>query len=135
MIAVTAVAVVAMINLKDWINRSEAMRAMEQLGKKIIQYRQTHGSVPPQSYVDSQKESVEGHVRLGILHYRAQWINFDATNDEILAYSEKEYSSLVLGHGYVVLRLDGRVEWMGKQEFEELLSQQQSPTEIEMTRQ
>ena len=132
-IAVTAVAVIAMINLKDWINRSEALRAMEQLGKRILEYRQTNGSVPPQSYVDSQKVRVEGHVRLGRLQYRARWIDFDATDDEILAYSEKKYRSLILGHGYVVLRLDGRVEWMGKQKFEKLLSQQQSPTEIEMT--
>lgn len=134
-IAVTAVAVIAMINLKDWVNRSEALRAMEQLGKKILEYRQTNGSVPPQSFVDIQKERVEGHVRLGSLRYRAQWIDFDATKDEILAYSEKKYRSLLLGHGYVVLRLDGRVEWMGKGQFEKLLAQQQSPTEIEMTQQ
>jgi hypothetical protein len=134
-IAVTAVAVVAMINLKDWVNRSEALRAMEQLGRKILEYRQTNGSVPPQSFVDIQKERVEGHVRLGTLRYRAQWIDFDATKDEILAYSEKKYRSLLLGHGYVVLRLDGRVEWMGKEEFEKLLGQQQSLIEIEMTQQ
>jgi hypothetical protein len=134
-IAVTTVAVVAMINLKDWVNRSEALRAMEQLGRKILEYRQTNGSVPPQSFVDIQKERVEGHVRLGTLRYRAQWIDFDATKDEILAYSEKKYRSLLLGHGYVVLRLDGRVEWMGKEEFEKLLGQQQSLIEIEMTQQ
>ena len=30
--AVTAIAIVVMINFEDWVNRSEAMRAMEQLG-------------------------------------------------------------------------------------------------------
>jgi hypothetical protein len=132
--AVTLVAVIAMINVKDWINRSEALRAMEQLGTRILEYRQTNGSVPPQSYVDSQKGRVEGHVRLGKLQYRGRWIDFDATSDEILAYAEKKYRSLILGDGYVVLRLDGRVEWMDKPEFEKLLAQQQSPTEIEMTK-
>ncbi len=36
--------------------------------------------------------------------------------------------------GYMVLRLDECVEWMGKQEFEKLLAQQQSEFEIEMLR-
>jgi len=130
-IAVTAVAVLAMINFKDWVNRSEAMRAMEQLGRIVLQYRKDHGSVPPESYVDRIKESLEGYVRLGNLRYRAQWLDLESSSDEILAYTEKNYRSL-MGKGFVVLRLDGRVEWMEKQEFRNLLAQQQSPTEIEM---
>ena len=133
-IAFTAIAVVAMINLKDWVNRSEAMRAMEHLGRRVLQYRKNYGSVPPESYVDRIKEELEGHVRLGKVNYRAQWLDFESTPDEILAYTERRRSSWLFGKGYVVLRRDGRVEWMDKQEFETLLAQQQSPEEIQMLR-
>ena len=131
---VTAIAVVAMINLKDWVNRSEAMRAMEQLGRTVLQYRKNYGLVPPQSYIDNIKEDLPGHARLGQLHYRARWIDFESTPDEILAYAEKNYRSLVLGRGYVVLRLDGHIEWVGKKEFETLLTKQQTQAEIEILR-
>jgi hypothetical protein len=131
-IIVTLIAVVAMINFKDWVNRSEAMHAMEHLGKIVLQYRKSYGSVPPESYVDRIKEDLEGHARLGKLCYRALWINLESTSDEILAYTEKNYRSLLVGSGYVVLRLDGRVEWMDKQKFEALLAQQQSQAEIEV---
>ena len=129
---ITAIAVVTMINFKDWVNRSEAMRAMEQLGQIVIQYRQEHGSVPPESYVDSIKEDLEGHVRLGKLQYRGLWIDFESTPDEILAYTEKNYRSVFVDKGYVVLRLDGRVQWLSKQECETLLARQQSQKEIQM---
>ncbi len=132
---ITLVAVVVMISFKDLVNRSEAMRAMEDLGQRILAYRKEHGSVPPESYIDRIKESLQGHARLGDVHYRARWLDFECTQDEILAYTEKNYYSLPHGKGFIVLRLDGRVEWMGKQEFETLLAQQQSPTEIELMRQ
>lgn len=131
-IVVTAIAVVAMINLKDWVNRSETVRAMEHLGRIVLQYRKDQGCVPPESYVDRIKEDLEGYARLGGLQYRARWINFESTPDEILAYTQKNYRSLIIGKGFIVLRLDGRVEWMDKQHFETLLAQQQSPIEIEM---
>jgi len=136
-IVITAIAVVAMINFKDWVNRSEAMRAMEHLRQRIKQYRQGHGSVPSGSWVDGQVESLPGSARLGSLRYRARWITFESSPDEILAYAEANYNSLLIGKGYIVLRLGavlsdkGRVEWMGKQEFEALLAQQQSPEETE----
>ena len=133
-IAVTAIAIVALINFKDWVNRSEAMRAMEHLGRIVLQYRKERGSVPPESYVKGIRESLPGHVRLGNLQYRALWINFECPPDEILAYTKRNYHSLLFGNGFIVLRLDGRVKWMDKQEFETLLAQQQSPVEIEMLR-
>lgn len=133
-IVATVIAVVAMINFKDWINRSEATRAMHQLGQIVLQYRKEHGSVPPQSYVDSIRENLEGNVRLGGLKYRARWIDFESSPDEVLAYAEKNYRSLFLGKGFIVLRLDGTVEWMGKKHFEDLLAQQQSTIEKELTR-
>ena len=134
-ILITLIAVLAMINAKDWINRSEAMRAMEHLGQKVTDYRKAHHSVPPESYVTEIKQSLEGHVRLGSLQYRAQWIGFESTPDEILAYSERKYPSSFLNDGYVVLRLSGKVEWLGKRKFETELARRQSQKEIEILQQ
>jgi hypothetical protein len=133
-IIITVIAVVAMINFKDWVNRSEAMGAMKQLGQVVLKYRKEHSLVPPESYVNEIKRDLTGWARLGNLRYRAQWIDFDATPDEILAYAEEKYPSSLLNDGYIVLRLDGRVEWMDKQQFEKLLAQQQSKMEIDMLR-
>ena len=134
-IIITVLAVVAMINFKDWVNRSETVRAMEYLGKITMQYRKEHGSVPPQSYVDRVEEDLPGGVRLGSLQYRGLWISFESPGDEILAYAEKKYPSSFLHNGFVVLRLDGRVEWMGEEEFKKLLAKQQSPMERQMLKQ
>ena len=131
-IFVTSIAVVAMINLKNWVNRSESMRAMEDLGRIVSQYRGKYGSIPSESYIDRIKEELEGHVRLGKVIYRAQWIDFESTPDEILAYTERPYSSWLFGRKHIVLRLDGRVEWMDKREFETLLAQRQSSQELEI---
>ncbi len=133
-IAITAIAVGAMVNFKDWVNRSEAIGAMNQLSQVVLKYRKEYGSVPPESYVNEIKRDLKGGVRLGDLKYRAQWIEFDAPPDEILAYAEREYPSSLLNDGYVVLRLDGRVEWMDKQQFEKLLARRQSKAEIDMLR-
>ncbi|MCJ7730231.1 MAG: hypothetical protein MUO27_10205 [Sedimentisphaerales bacterium] len=132
---ITVLAVAVMINFKDWVNRSESMRAMESLGQIALQYRKEHGSVPPQSYVDRLKEDLPGGVRLGGLRYRGLWVDFESSGDEILAYAEKRYRSSFLSDGFVVLRLDGRVEWIGEEEFKKLLAQQQSPMEAQMSQQ
>jgi hypothetical protein len=131
-IIITAIAVTAMINLKNWVNRSEATRAMEELSRIVSQYRGKYGSAPPESYIDRIKEDLEGHVRLGRVIYRAQWIDFESTPDKILAYTERPYSSWLFGEKHIILRLDGRVEWLDKQEFETLLAQQQSSQELEV---
>lgn len=131
-ITVTVIVVIAMINFKDWINRSEATRAMEHLSQIVLAYRQEKGTVPPEFDIERIKNTLEGHARLGELKYRARWIDFESTADEILAYIRKEYSALLLSDGYIVLRLDGRVEWMGVEEFEKLLAQQQSTMEVQM---
>ena len=133
-IIVTATAVVAMTNLKDWVNRSEAMRATRQLGRRLVQYRKERGFVPSESFVDRIRDDLEGGIRLGKMDYRALWINMDSGDDEILAYSARNYPGSFLDDGFIVLRLDGRVDWMGKKEFEELLAKQQSRAEIEMLR-
>ena len=131
---ITTIAVVAMVGFKDYVNRSEAIRAMEHLGQILLQYRKSHGQVPPESYVASIKDQLHGHVRLGNLQYRARWIDLESPPDEILAYSEQGYHFLVIGSGVIVLRLDGRVEWMGQKEFGTLLAAQQSPAEVQLQR-
>jgi hypothetical protein len=136
-IVITAIVVVAIIIFKDFVNRSEAMRAMGDLGQVIKQYRDEHGSVPPQTWVDSLRENLSGNIRLGNLQYRAQWLTFESTPDEFLAYTEANYN-LPVGKGYIVLRLgavlrdDGRPECIERKKFKTLLAQQQSPEEIQM---
>lgn len=140
-IVLTAIAVVAMIHFKDIINRSETMRAVDRLRQRIKQYRDEHGSVPPESWIDMQRVNLPGSAQLGDLKYRGLWIDPDSTPDEILLFVERDYYSIFVGKGYIVLRLgavlvdDGRVEWMGRKEFKRLLSQQQSPEEIQMQQQ
>ncbi len=137
-IVITAIAVVAMIHFKDVVNRSEAMRAVDRLRQRIKQYRDEHGSVPSESWIDVQRQNLPGNARLGDLKYRGLWIDPDSTPDEILLFVERDYYSLFVGKGYIVLRLgavlidDGHVEWMGRKEFKRLLSQQQSPEDIQM---
>lgn len=133
-IVITVIAVVAMINLKNLINRSEATRAMEHLGRIVLQYRKNYGFVPPESYVNRIKEELEGNARLGKVNYRAQWLDFESTPNEILAYTESYHHSWLFGKKHLILRLDGRVEWIDKQKLEALLAQQQSSMEIEMLR-
>ncbi len=125
-VVITIAAVVGLVSFKDYVNRTEAMRAMGHLGQVVLGYREAHGSVPAQYYVDEIKKKLEGSARLGALKYRARWIEFGATDDEILAYVKKDYGYLIYGTGYIVLRLDGRVEWMKEKEFESLLDSQQS---------
>lgn len=130
---VTATAVVGMVELKNIVNRSEAMRAMESLGRVVSDYKQKNGSIPPESHVDGIIKSLEGQLRLGNLCYRAQWIAFDSPPDTILAYARKNYRSLFSRPGAIVLRFDGRIEWMDKASFDKLIAGQQTPMELEMT--
>ncbi|MHC4618274.1 MAG: hypothetical protein ACYTEQ_11040 [Planctomycetota bacterium] len=128
----TAVAVFAMINFKDWVNRSEAVGAMKGIGERVLEYRRKHGLLPAQFWVDGQLEDLPGSPRLGKLKYRGLWIDFESPPQTILAYAQRDYHSLFVGKGYVVLRLDGGVQWLGKREFEHLLVKQQSPEEVVM---
>ena len=125
----TVAAVVGMMHLKDYVNRSEAVRAMTQLGELVLRYRGEHGSLPPASFLDSVKGQVEGAVRMGNVRYRALYIGPDATDQTILAYSRKRHPSSFLRDGYVVLRLDGTVRWMPTEQFEPLFAAQRTPAE------
>jgi len=128
-LAITTAFIVLMINVKDLLNKKEAMRAIRAVGQELLNYREQYGSLPPESYLTRIREKF---VRLGTLNYRAQWIGFDSEPNTILAYTHKDYHSLATRGGYVVLRLDGRVEWIGKKQFEALLKKQQTSREIEM---
>lgn len=131
-ITVTAVAVVAMINFKDYVNWSESMQAINQLSQIVLKYRKTYGAIPPESYINDITEDLPGKARLGKIMYRAAWIDFGASSDEILAYVKKSYHSFIMHDGYIVLKLDGRVEWVEPKRFEELLAKQQKPMEKEL---
>ncbi|MFA5292372.1 MAG: hypothetical protein WC496_04975 [Phycisphaerae bacterium] len=133
-VVIVVVFTIAMIagfsNIKNFINRSEAMRAMELLGKDLLQYRKQYGSLPNESYAKQFIEKI-GAVRIGIFQYRAPWIEFGAQPDKtILAYAKKNYYGLVKA-GYIVLWLDGRVEWMSKKQFEQILMTQQKQQELQ----
>jgi len=128
----TTAAVVGMIHLKDYVNRSEAMRAMGQLGERVLEHRKQQGSLPPESFVNSVKGQLEGSVRMGNVKYRALYIGLGASADTILAYSYKGYTSSFLDDGYVILRLDGTVEWMPTAQFTALFAAQRAPGESEL---
>ncbi|PKL47249.1 MAG: hypothetical protein CVV39_06060 [Planctomycetes bacterium HGW-Planctomycetes-1] len=126
----TIAMVVGFANIKNTINRSEAIRAMNILSDEIFKYKKQTGSLPPTVYATQYVERI-GAVRLGNYQYRAQWIEFNADpNATILAYSEKKYRGLVKS-GCVVMRLNGKVEWMGKKHFEHLLAEQQKKQELQ----
>lgn len=126
----TIVMVVGFANIKNLINRSEAMRTMKMVGSEISRYRKNYGSLPLGSFVKQYAEQI-GAVRLTNLVYRAQWIEFGFDpNSTILAYSEKRYSGFVRP-GCVVLWLNGNVEWMSKKQFEKTLATQQKQQELQ----
>lgn len=141
-IALTITAVAAMLNLRDYINRRQAKLALTVLGNRIKKYRAKYGLVPPQAWVDGQRETLPGNVRLGQLHYRARWIDADSDPNEILAFAFKKSRSLILKDGYLLLKLkevltpdlntNVNVQWMDKEHFEALLARQQSPLEIQI---
>lgn len=129
-LVVTVVMVVGFANIKNLINRSEAMRTMKILGDEILHYRKTYGSLPSEAYVKQFTEQI-GAVRLSNLVYRAQWIEFGCDpNSTTLAYSKKNYSGFVRP-GCIVLWLNGNVQWMNEKEFGKILAAQQKQQEIQ----
>jgi hypothetical protein len=131
-VTITTIAVLAMVNFKDYINKSEAIKFMNRLSSVIEDYKENYGAVPPESYIQQIKDDLQGSLRLGGLQYRSRWIDFDSPPDTILAYTERNYRSLFVGKGFVVLRLDGKVQWMEKKEFKQIFTTQQKPQEIEL---
>ncbi len=131
-ITITTIAVLVMVNFKDYINKSEAIKFMNHLSSIIQNHKEKYGAVPPESYIQQIKDDLQGSLRLGGLQYRSRWIDFDSPPDTILAYTERNYSSPFVGKGFVVLRLDGKVQWMKKEEFKQIFTTQQKPQEIEL---
>jgi hypothetical protein len=117
-------------NFKDYVNKSEAVRAYRQLGQEVLKYRNQTGQLPSEATIANLKEQLEGSARVGNIEYRAQYISIDSPPDSIVAYSEKNYRWLVKS-GFVVLLLDGRVLYMSPKEFNGLLTKQQTAFEAE----
>ncbi len=130
-IAITLVAVFVIANVKNLIIRSESMRAMTSLSKVVSDYKKEHSCIPPQSYIDEIKSGLEGFARAGDIKYRGRWVNPENPKEEILAYSERNFHSFFVESGFVVLRLDGTVEWIKTKDFKALLKKQQSTLEIQ----
>lgn len=131
-VAITTFGVLAMINFKDYVNKTEATKFFQQLSITISEHKEKYGSIPPESYIQQVKDELQGSLRLGGLQYRSRWIDFDSPPDTILAYTERNYRSPFVDGGYLVLTLDGQVQWIEKKEFEQILATQQKPQEIEM---
>ena len=130
-IIVTLLFVFGLINLRDTVNRSEAIREMGELGKAVQTYRQQHGSLPPETWL---KPLLEGFVRLGAVQYRARDVFYDSPGDTILAYTRQKSSAILVKSGYVVLQLDGQVKWMPPAEFEQLLNAQKAERSLQLFR-
>jgi hypothetical protein len=121
--AVIIIFILAFRTFKDYVNKAEAIRAFNQLGQKVLEYRKQYRQLPSESAIQGLKEQLEGAVRVGTINYRAQWISVDSPPDTIVAYAEKKYNWLIKS-GFVVLRLDGTVEYLPPQEFNAILKKQ-----------
>ena len=131
-LVITGVAVTGMANLRSLVNRKEAKRGMEQLQEVVDEYRKKRGIIPPESYISRRKTELGWDVRLNDLRYRALWVTSESGPDEILAYTRTPRGSFFVGSKHLVLRLDGRVEWVDKKLFKEMLAKQQNQNEIQM---
>ncbi len=130
-ITITAIAVFGMVNFKDYVNKSEAIKSMNNLSIIVKNHKDQYGMIPSESYIEQVKDYLQGSLRLGKLQYRSRWIDYDSSPDTILAYTERNYRSPFVKSGFVVLRLDGQVQWMGNAEFKQIFATQQKPEEIE----
>jgi len=117
-ISVTTILIVAINNSKDFVNKSESLLAMKNLGYLINQYRNQHGKLPPESYIDEIKTKLQGSPRIGKLVYRAKWLDYITTGETIIAYAKKDSSGFILGSGYAVLKYNGNVGWLTEDEFQ-----------------
>ena len=125
--------VVFMTNIRSSINSSEAAKSMELLGKEALKYRRQYGSLPSEPYIETVRKNL-GIVRLGDIHYRAQWIDFGAdANNTVLAYTTKPFKRFFKKY-HIVLWLDGRVERCAEVEFEKICHEQQQEFELEWLR-
>ena len=129
-LGVTVVAVTVLINLKDWTNRREALRAMANISQQIQAYEREHGSMPSPDYIDSLKESAPGRARLGKLKYPTHSIEHNSPDTAILAYTQQRYRSFLIHSGYVVLYWNGQVSWMLPEQFQSVLTEHDNSGDI-----
>jgi hypothetical protein len=129
-IIVTLLFVFGLINLRDGINRREALREMTQFGEAVLKYRQNNGSLPPEAWT---KPLLDSFSRIEV-KYRATMILYDSPPNTILAYSKQRSYSLFVKAGYIVLRLNGAVDFMRPDEFEPLLKKQEADRNLELYR-
>ena len=127
---VIAIFILAFANFKDYVNKTEAIRSFDQLGKAILDYRKQYGLLPSESVMEGLRDRMEGAVRIGNLHYRAQWISIDSPPETIVAYAEKKYNWFIQS-GFIVLRLDGQVQYLPAEQFQKLLAKQETMAEAE----
>lgn len=121
-VSLTLLTVVLMFDIRAWVNYSEARKAMEQLGEITTDYREKNNCVPPQSYIESVRNQIEGGARIGDFTYRGQWIEFDSPEDEILAYTRIAYPSLFADKGFIILQLNGEISWLPLKEGRQKIS-------------
>ena len=126
---ITALVICGMIIYKDWVNRSEAVRAMEGIGREVVEYRKANASVPSEAWIEGRKEFIAGALRLGDVNYRSLWIKIDTPPDEIFAYTTNGYG-FFFKKEFIVLRLNGNVDLMSEQQLKQELAKIQSPAEL-----
>ncbi len=123
----TCVFIFAVFQLRDHVNRKEALFTMEMLRKEILDYKEKFRSLPPESWVVNNDVLDAARFKRGFI-YRARWIDYGAGDDTILMYMFLGTRSF-FRDGYAVMRLDGTVEWVPKERFEKQLASQQSREE------
>jgi len=130
-IALTTAAILALMYIKDRINRFEAKRVMELVARPIVTYSDTHLTLPPQSFVEDLLENLQGYARGTSIKYRGHWVEFDGPPDQIVAYNFTPCPHSFLPDGYTVLRLDGTITFMDAETFKSVLARQQTQAELD----
>jgi hypothetical protein len=130
-IIVTLLFIFGMVNLRDGLNRSEMQREMENLAASIKNYRQKNNSLPPESWIQPQ---LEGFARLSGADYRAKFVFYDSPPDTIIASCKQKSYSMLVKTAYIVLRLDGRIEWLSPEVFDKAMKEQEEARQLELYR-
>ena len=129
-IVITVGMVFAMVNVKEVVNKKESMLAARNLNFEILKYKQTNNKWPLQSYVDEKAKQIQGRTRLGKVEYRASMFDYVGSNDVVVFYIKREYSGPFIGSGYIVAKVNGKVEWLTEQDFDILMSLQWTVEEL-----
>lgn len=130
-IAITVIMVIGVSNFKEYVNRSETLRAMTDLNQRIIEYRKLNGTLPSEDFINTIRSDLMGSARVGNIEYRGKYIDYLSGPSSVLAYSKKEFSGFLIPDGYVVLRLNGQVQWLTADEFKTEMALQWKPGEQE----